>query len=81
MERPIRIALAGHPESLLHVIQGAQYCSQHAGTVVTKISEAVTFWEAEAEHQDYLQRYPDGYTCHFLRPGWKLTRIPRGAGI
>jgi peptide-methionine (S)-S-oxide reductase len=43
------------------------------GKVATKISEAVTFWEAEAEHQDYLQRYPNGYTCHFLRPGWKLT--------
>ena len=42
------------------------------GKVVTEISEAVTFWEAEPEHQDYLQRYPDGYTCHFPRPGWKL---------
>lgn len=30
------------------------------------------FWEAEPEHQDYLQRYPDGYTCHFPRPGWRL---------
>src|SRR5215207_6529080 len=42
------------------------------GTVVTEVSEAVPFWEAEPEHQDYLQRYPDGYTCHFSRPGWKL---------
>ena len=42
------------------------------GKVVTEISDAVPFWEAEAEHQDYLQRYPDGYTCHFPRPGWKL---------
>ena len=42
------------------------------GKVVTKISEAVPFWAAEAEHQDYLQRYPNGYTCHFPRPGWKL---------
>ncbi len=32
------------------------------------------FWEAEPEHQDYLERYPDGYTCHFVRPGWKLPR-------
>jgi peptide-methionine (S)-S-oxide reductase len=31
------------------------------------------FWEAEPEHQDYLERYPDGYTCHFIRPGWKLS--------
>jgi peptide-methionine (S)-S-oxide reductase len=33
---------------------------------------AVPFWEAEPEHQDYLQHYPNGYTCHFPRPGWKL---------
>src|SRR3954471_16762155 len=42
------------------------------GKVVTEISEAVPFWEAEAEHQDYLQRIPNGYNCHFPRPGWKL---------
>ena len=42
------------------------------GKVVTVISEAVPFWEAEPEHQDYLQRYPNGYTCHYPRPGWKL---------
>ena len=42
------------------------------GKAVTEISEAVPFWVAEAEHQDYLQRYPNGYTCHFPRPGWKL---------
>ena len=38
------------------------------GKVVTAVSEAGTFWEAEPEHQDYLQKYPDGYTCHFVRP-------------
>ena len=42
------------------------------GKVVTELSEAVTFWEAEPEHQDYLQRIPNGYTCHFPRAGWKL---------
>jgi peptide-methionine (S)-S-oxide reductase len=42
------------------------------GKVATEISEAPTFWEAEPEHQDYLQRYPDGYSCHSPRPGWKL---------
>ncbi|MGW1019360.1 peptide-methionine (S)-S-oxide reductase MsrA [Streptomyces niveus] len=42
------------------------------GTVVTEVAEAGAFWEAEPEHQDYLVRYPDGYTCHFIRPGWKL---------
>jgi peptide-methionine (S)-S-oxide reductase len=42
------------------------------GKVVTELSEAGPFWEAEAEDQDYLQRYPNGYTCHFPRPNWKL---------
>ncbi len=42
------------------------------GKVVTEVSPAGPFWEAEPEHQDYLQNYPDGYTCHFVRPGWKL---------
>src|SRR5690242_5588698 len=42
------------------------------GKVVTEVSEAVPFWEAEPEHQDYLQHYPNGYTCHFPRPDWKL---------
>ena len=48
------------------------------GKVVTKISEAVPFWEAEAAHQDYLQRYPNGYTCHFPRPGWRLPARTEG---
>ena len=42
------------------------------GKVVTEVVPAGDFWEAEPEHQDYLQRYPDGYTCHFVRPDWKL---------
>ena len=44
------------------------------GKVVTEVSEAGDFWEAEPEHQDYLQKYPNGYTCHFVRPDWKLPR-------
>jgi peptide-methionine (S)-S-oxide reductase len=44
------------------------------GKVVTEVSPAGDFWQAEPEHQDYLQRYPNGYTCHFVRPGWKLPR-------
>ena len=44
------------------------------GKVVTEVSPAGDFWEAEPEHQDYLERYPSGYTCHFIRPGWKLPR-------
>ena len=42
------------------------------GRVVTEIAPAGDFWEAEPEHQDYLQRYPHGYTCHFVRPNWRL---------
>jgi peptide-methionine (S)-S-oxide reductase len=42
------------------------------GKVVTEIAPAGDFWEAEPEHQDYLERYPQGYTCHFVRPDWKL---------
>ncbi len=42
------------------------------GKVVTEVVPAGDFWEAEPEHQDYLQHYPNGYTCHFPRPNWKL---------
>src|SRR5262245_35491871 len=44
------------------------------GRVVTKVSPVGEFWEAEPEHQDYLEHYLNGYTCHFPRPGWKLPR-------
>jgi peptide-methionine (S)-S-oxide reductase len=44
------------------------------GKVVTEVAPAADFWEAEPEHQDYLERYPDGYTCHFVRPGWRLKQ-------
>ena len=44
------------------------------GKVVTEVTAAGDFWEAEPEHQDYLERIPNGYTCHFVRPGWKLPR-------
>jgi len=42
------------------------------GKVVTELEPAGPFWEAEPEHQDYLERIPNGYTCHFVRPNWKL---------
>ena len=44
------------------------------GRVVTEVVPAGPFWEAEPEHQDYLERYPNGYTCHFARPGWVLPK-------
>ena len=43
------------------------------GKVLTEVAPAGAFWDAEPEHQDYLERYPNGYTCHFPRPNWKLT--------
>ena len=42
------------------------------GKVVSEVAAAGPFWEAEPEHQDYLERLPNGYTCHFIRPDWKL---------
>jgi peptide-methionine (S)-S-oxide reductase len=42
------------------------------GKVVTEVAPVGPFWEAEPEHQDYLERIPNGYTCHFVRPDWKL---------
>jgi len=47
------------------------------GKVVTEVEPAGDFWEAEPEHQDYLQRVPHGYTCHFARPGWRLPKRQR----
>ena len=47
------------------------------GKVVTEIAPEGPFWEAEPEHQDYLERFPNGYTCHFIRPNWTLpARAP-----
>ena len=46
------------------------------GKVMTEIAPAGPFWEAEPEHQDYLERIPNGYTCHFVRPDWKLPHRP-----
>lgn len=44
------------------------------GKVVTEVTAAGPFWEAEPEHQDYLERIPNGYTCHFPRPNWVLPK-------
>ena len=51
------------------------------GKVVTELEPAGPFWEAEPEHQNYLERIPSGYTCHFVRPNWKLpVSAKRAAG-
>jgi peptide-methionine (S)-S-oxide reductase len=48
------------------------------GKASTEVAAVGDFWEAEPEHQDYLERYPDGYTCHFVRPGWRLPQRKAG---
>jgi peptide-methionine (S)-S-oxide reductase len=50
------------------------------GAVVTEVTPASDFWEAEPEHQNYLQRYPGGYTCHYVRPEWKLVSSSGSSG-
>lgn len=49
------------------------------GPVVTEVAPVGDFWEAEPEHQDYLERFPNGYTCHFPRPNWVLPKRKVGA--
>ncbi len=44
------------------------------GTIVTEVEPVGPFWEAEPDHQDYLERYPNGYTCHYPRPDWVLPK-------
>ena len=44
------------------------------GPVVTEVEPVGEFWQAEEEHQDYLEKHPNGYTCHYVRPGWVLPK-------
>lgn len=50
------------------------------GKVVTEVVPAGDFWEAEPEHQDYIEHYPNGYSCHFVRPGWVLPERAEAPG-
>ena len=54
------------------VIAAVNASGKWPGKVVTKVEPAGEWWTAEEYHQDYLVKYPDGYTCHFIRPAWKL---------
>ncbi len=58
----------------LDTIADVNACGIWPGKVVTEIDPVSDFWTAEPEHQDYLQRIPNGYTCHFVRPNWVLPR-------
>ncbi len=59
-------------EQALRAIDDVDASGLWPGKVVTEVAPAGPFWEAEPEHQDYLERYPGGYTCHYLRADWKL---------
>jgi peptide-methionine (S)-S-oxide reductase len=61
-------------ETALDTIADVDASGLWPGKVVTEVVPVGDFWEAEPEHQNYLERYPDGYTCHFVRPDWKLPR-------
>ncbi|QBK04113.1 peptide-methionine (S)-S-oxide reductase [Hylemonella gracilis] len=61
----------------IDTIQDVEASGLWPGKVVTQVEAVGDFWEAEPEHQDYLEKHPGGYTCHFARPDWVLPR--RGA--
>jgi len=61
-------------ETALDTIADVNAAGLWPGDVVTEVKPAGPFWEAEREHQDYLERYPNGYTCHFVRPNWVLPK-------
>jgi peptide-methionine (S)-S-oxide reductase len=58
----------------IDIIKDIEASGLWPGRVVTEVAPAGDFWQAESEHQDYLERHPDGYTCHFARPNWVLPR-------
>jgi peptide-methionine (S)-S-oxide reductase len=59
-------------ETALATIAEIEASGLWPGPVVTEINPEEPFWEAEPEHQDYLRRHPGGYSCHFIRPNWRL---------
>ena len=54
-------------------IREVQASGKWPGKIVTEVVPVGPFWEAEPEHQDYLERLPNGYTCHYIRPEWKIA--------
>ena len=59
-------------QTALETIADVEASGLWPGKVVTEVAPVGPFWEAEPEHQDYLERIPNGYTCHYIRPNWKL---------
>ena len=68
-----RLTVSARRKGLRSALTSSVSCSS-ARTLWTEVEPVGPFWQAEPEHQDYLQRYPGGYTCHFPRPNWKLPR-------
>ncbi|MCX2584065.1 peptide-methionine (S)-S-oxide reductase MsrA [Pedobacter sp. MR22-3] len=60
-------------ETAIELIAEMEASGIWPGKIITEVVPAEDFWNAEEEHQDYLQKYPYGYTCHFERPEWKLS--------
>ena len=63
---------AGQKEVALATIDEIEESGRWPGQIVSEINPEEPFWEAEPEHQNYLVRYPQGYSCHFVRPNWRL---------
>ena len=63
-------------ETAKQLIAGMTTSKVWPGPIVTEVVPATDFWNAEEEHQNYLQKHPYGYTCHFVRPDWKLSELP-----
>ena len=63
----------------INTIADVNACGIWPGKVVTEVEPMGEFWLAEAEHQDYLEKYPNGYTCHFPRPNWVLPKRANAA--
>jgi peptide-methionine (S)-S-oxide reductase len=65
----------------LETIDDVEASGLWPGRAVTEVEPAGPFWEAEPEHQDYLERYPNGYTCHYIRPGWRLRPTTQARNV
>lgn len=61
-------------QAAIDTIADVEASAMWPGKVVTELEPVSDFWEAEPEHQDYLERIPNGYTCHFVRPDWVLPK-------
>lgn len=59
-------------ETAAKLIEEMNASKKWPGAVVTEVVPAGDFWDAEEEHQDYLEKHPNGYTCHYIRPDWKM---------